>query len=108
MIFIEALPWFFQVRFKPLPLPSREPDSTEPVFGRFDMTNEKMADKRQRAHSLYRDQLAIVDQRKRDAILKRLSEQNEEEEMLARTKREWVLTCSATKKGWKYSQKSFS
>ena len=77
-----------QVRFQPLPMPARVPDSTEPVFGKNDMTNEMMAERRKRAHELYKEQLNTVEQRKRDAILKRLNEQKEEESMLSRTKAE--------------------
>merc|ERR1712178_391282 len=76
------------VRFQPLPMPARVPDSTEPVFGKNDMTNEMMAERRKRAHELYKEQLNTVEQRKRDAILKRLGEQKEEESMLTRTKTE--------------------
>ena len=76
------------MRFKPLPLPARVPDSSEPVFGKHDMNNESMAEQRRRAHELYRDQLSTVEQRKRDAILRRLTEQKEEEDMLSKTKKE--------------------
>ncbi|XP_064628540.1 coiled-coil domain-containing protein 81-like isoform X2 [Lineus longissimus] len=75
-----------QVKFKPLPLPAREPDSTDHIFGKNDMTNEKLNDKRRLAHELYKDQLDVVAQRKREAILKRLAEQKEEEDVLKRTK----------------------
>jgi hypothetical protein len=52
------------------------------------MNAEKMAERRSIAHSLYREQLGTIEQRKRDAILRRLNEQKEEDEMLKRTKRE--------------------
>ncbi len=80
--------WFIQVRFKPLPIPARVSDSSEPVFGKNDMNNEKMAERRRWAHDLYKEQLQTVENKKRAAILKRLEEQKEEEEMLRRTKRE--------------------
>ena len=64
------------------------PDSNEPVFGKNDMTNEKMFEKRRRAHELYKEQLQTVEQRKRDAILQRLHEQKDEEAMLQRNKKE--------------------
>jgi hypothetical protein len=76
------------VKYKPLPLPAHEPDSTHPIFGKNDMTNEKLNDKRRIAHELYKDQLEVVAQRKRGAILKQLSEQKEEEDVLKRTKHE--------------------
>ena len=75
-----------QVRFKPLPIPARLPDSSSPVFGKNDMNVEKMAEKRQRAHTLYQEQLATVEQRKRQAILRQLDEQKDEDAMLKRTK----------------------
>ena len=82
--------FLIQVRFQPLPLPARVPDSNEPIFGKNDMTNEMMAEHRRRAHELYKEQLNTVESRKRDAILKRLTDQQEEEDMLQRTKKEWV------------------
>ncbi|XP_046374340.1 coiled-coil domain-containing protein 81-like isoform X4 [Haliotis rufescens] len=75
-----------QLRFKPVPMPSAEADSE--VFGKNDMNNEKMAEKRRRAHNLFREQQDFVAQKKRDVILKRLSEQKEEEETLSRTRKE--------------------
>ncbi|CAH1800322.1 unnamed protein product [Owenia fusiformis] len=77
-----------QVKFKPLPIPAREPDSSSPIFGKDDMTNEGMAEQRKRAHEVYQEQLETVMSRKRANILKRLNEQKEEEEMLDRTKKE--------------------
>ncbi|ELT98423.1 hypothetical protein CAPTEDRAFT_224677 [Capitella teleta] len=75
-----------QLRFKPLPLPARVPDSSEPIFGKHDMTNQKMFERRRVAHELYKDQLQTVEQRKRDAILHRLNEQKEEEEVLKKAR----------------------
>ncbi|XP_069127220.1 coiled-coil domain-containing protein 81-like isoform X3 [Argopecten irradians] len=75
-----------QLRFKPLQVPPREPDNE--VFGKNDMTNEKMAARRSRAYDLFRDQQDLVAQKKREAILKRLNDQKEEEEVLERTKKE--------------------
>lgn len=77
-----------QVRFKPLPLPAAVPDASEPVFGKDDMTNLAMAERRRRAVELYKEQQAVVEKRKREAILKRLQDQKDEEEMLKRTKKE--------------------
>ena len=67
-------------------MPPREPD--QEVFGKNDMTNEKMAERRRRAFDLFQDQQDLVAQRKREAILKRLAEQKEEEDVLDRTKHE--------------------
>ena len=76
----------FQLKFKPLQVPPREPDGE--VFGKNDMNNDKMADRRRRAYELFREQQDLVAQRKREAILRRLMEQREEEDVLERTKKE--------------------
>ncbi|XP_062598481.1 coiled-coil domain-containing protein 81-like isoform X3 [Saccostrea cucullata] len=75
-----------QLKFKPLQVPPREPDSE--VFGKNDMNNEKMADRRRRAYELFREQQELVAQKKREDILRRLMEQREEEDVLDRTKKE--------------------
>lgn len=75
-----------QLKFKPLQVPPREPDGE--VFGKHDMNNEKMADRRRRANELFREQQDLVAQKKREAILRRLMEQREEEDVLERTKKE--------------------
>jgi len=81
-------PFTTQLRFKPQPIPARVPDSSETVFGTNDVDNEKMVEKRKHAYSLYKDQIAAVEQRKREAILQKLQEQREEEEMLKRARQE--------------------
>ncbi|XP_056013773.1 coiled-coil domain-containing protein 81-like isoform X4 [Ostrea edulis] len=75
-----------QLKFKPLQVPPREPDGE--VFGKNDMNNDKMADRRRRAYELFREQQDLVAQKKREAILKRLMEQREEEDVLERNKQE--------------------
>jgi len=80
-----------QVRFKPLPIPALEPDSKAPIFGVLDATEEKLIDRKRRANQLYQEQLEMVAQKKRDAILKDLKNQREESDMLERTRREYVL-----------------
>ncbi|KAL4233395.1 Coiled-coil domain-containing protein 81 [Mactra antiquata] len=75
-----------QLRFKPLQIPPRESDNE--VFGKNDMTNEKMAERRRRAYELFQEQQDLVAQRKRENILKRLAEQKEEENVLDRTRNE--------------------
>lgn len=52
------------------------------------MTNEGLAEKRRRAHELYKEQVGTVEQKKREAILKRLHEHKEEESVLEKTKKE--------------------
>ncbi|GFS09239.1 coiled-coil domain-containing protein 81-like [Elysia marginata] len=73
-----------QLRFKPLPMPEREPDNE--VFGKNDMTNEKMAERRRRAFNLFQEQQSLVEQRKRDTILARLADQQKEEDVLQRAR----------------------
>lgn len=76
------------MRCKPLPIPALEPDSKAPIFGVFDATDEKLIERKARAHQLYQEQLEMVAQRKRDAILSDLRNQKEESDMLERTRRE--------------------
>ena len=76
------------MRYKPLPIPALEPDSKAPIFGIHDATEELLIERKARAHQLYQDQLEMVAQRKREAILKDLRNQKEESDMLERTRRE--------------------
>ncbi|XP_028409900.1 coiled-coil domain-containing protein 81-like [Dendronephthya gigantea] len=80
-----------QLQFKSLPLPVAEPDSAEPIFGKNDGTPEKFREKRERARKLYHDQLAMVADRKRAAILHDITAQSEESEMLDKIKKELQL-----------------
>lgn len=91
----------FQLKFKPLQVPPREPDGE--VFGKHDMNNEKMADRRQRAYELFREQQDLVAQKKREAILRRLMEQREEEDVLERTKKEWVASEREREREFNYT-----
>ena len=81
-------PFYSQVQFKSLPIPKAEPDSAEPIFGKYDGTPEKMHEERQRARKLYHEQLAMVADKKRAAILHDLTTQREESEMLEKIKNE--------------------
>lgn len=56
-------------------------------------------EQRRRAHELYREQIALVEQRKRDAILKRFEEQKQEEDMIHRSKRELVEMSRSSRYG---------
>lgn len=76
----------FQLKFKPVQVPPRESDNE--VFGKNDVTNEKMAERRRKAYNLFKEQQDLVAQQKREEILKRLQEQREEEEILKATKNE--------------------
>ncbi|KAH9525099.1 Coiled-coil domain-containing protein 81 [Bulinus truncatus] len=73
-----------QLKYKPLPMPEKEPDTE--IFGKNDMNNEKMEERRQRAYVISQEQKAVVEQKKRDAILSKLTEQKVEEEVLARAR----------------------
>lgn len=75
-----------QLRYKPVPIPPREPDNE--VFGKNDMTNEKMVERRRRANLLFQEQQDLVGQKKREAILRRLAEQERDQAVLERTKHE--------------------
>ncbi|PFX34631.1 Coiled-coil domain-containing protein 81 [Stylophora pistillata] len=88
---LSTRPTEFSVRFKPLPIPALEPDSKIPIFGILDATEEKLLERKTRAHQLYQEQLEMVAQRKRDAILKDLRNQKEESDMLERTRRDMIL-----------------
>ncbi|XP_071818830.1 coiled-coil domain-containing protein 81-like isoform X3 [Apostichopus japonicus] len=84
-----------QVRFKPLPLPVAVPDSKEPIFGKYDATNEQLADKRRRAIKVYQEQLKAVDQAEKMKLLKHLKQQREETDMLDRTRQELIADRAA-------------
>ena len=71
------------MRFKPIPLPPREPDGE--IFGKNDTTNETLMERRRRAQTLFMDQKDLVDQRKRDNILKQLAEQERDQAILEKT-----------------------
>lgn len=75
-----------QLKFKPVQVPPRESDNE--VFGKNDVTNEKMAERRRKAYNLFKEQQDLVAQQKREEILKRLQEQREEEGILKATKNE--------------------
>ncbi|PAA79508.1 hypothetical protein BOX15_Mlig016345g3, partial [Macrostomum lignano] len=79
-----------QLRYKPVPLPPREPDSSEPVFGRNDVTEEKLLERRRRAKEVAVSQLDDVNAKKREELLRRLQEQKYEEEVLRRTREDLV------------------
>lgn len=78
-----------QLRFKPVQMPDKEPDNE--VFGKNDMNNEKLDERRRRAYNIAQEQKALIEQKKRDAILAKLAEQQVEEEVLDRAKNEYVF-----------------
>ncbi|XP_069828101.1 coiled-coil domain-containing protein 81 [Dendropsophus ebraccatus] len=75
-----------QVKIKPsFALPPAVED-TEPVFGRNDMTNEKLAERKRRAQEVAKHQLQATAEHKRLAILNDLVQQRKEADMLQRSK----------------------
>merc|ERR1712136_734197 len=79
-----------QLRSKPLPLPKAEPDSKEPIFGKYDATNEKILEQKERARALLRSQLHMVGEKKKSSILEHLAKQKAESEMLKRTRADLI------------------
>lgn len=77
---------FLQLRYKPVPLPPREPDIE--IFGKNDMNNEKIAERRRRACQLSQEQQNLVSQRKRDALLRQLADQEHDQMVLESLKKE--------------------
>ncbi|XP_076466894.1 coiled-coil domain-containing protein 81-like [Babylonia areolata] len=77
-----------QTQLKPLPIPGRQPDNE--VFGKNDTTNEVLMERRRRAHLLYQEQQELVGQQKREAILKRLSQQKRDELVLKKTREDLI------------------
>ncbi|CAH2225580.1 coiled-coil domain-containing 81 isoform X1 [Pelobates cultripes] len=77
-----------QVKIKPYFTLSPQPDTKEPVFGRNDMNNEKLVEKRKREEEVYRHQLQVAAEKKRLAILNDLVRQRNEVDMLRRSKQQ--------------------
>ncbi|XP_018408742.1 PREDICTED: coiled-coil domain-containing protein 81 [Nanorana parkeri] len=75
-----------QVKMKPSFAPPAEPKITEPGFGRNDMGNDKLAERKRRAQEVSKHQLQTVAERKRLAVLNDLVQQRKESDMLQSTK----------------------
>ncbi|KAM5180386.1 coiled-coil domain-containing protein 81 [Mantella aurantiaca] len=75
-----------QVKMKPGFAPLPEPEMTDPVFGRNDMTNEKLAERKRRSQEVSKHQLQVAAERKRLAILNELVQQRKESDMLQSSK----------------------
>ena len=73
---------------KPEPIPYGYSNAGEPYFGKNDTNEEKLAERRKRAKDIYLEQMNLVDQKKREAILKQLADQKNDEEVLNRTRQE--------------------
>ncbi|KAM6448141.1 coiled-coil domain-containing protein 81 isoform 1-T1 [Liasis olivaceus] len=83
-----------QVKLKPTPLPEYVPDSTEAIFGKNDMNEEKMEERRQRAREYSKSQLQAAADRKRTAILNQLVDQRRAADMIQRAKKQWMAEKS--------------
>jgi hypothetical protein len=72
------------------------PLSPEPLYfaNDFEARDEAILEKRRRANEMFREQVALVEQRKREAILKRLDEQQQEQKMLHRNKHEMLADAA--------------
>ncbi|XP_026562555.1 coiled-coil domain-containing protein 81 [Pseudonaja textilis] len=79
-----------QIKLRPAPLPEYVPDSTEIIFGKNDMNEEKMGERRKRAREYSKYQLQAVADRKRTAILNQLVDQRRATDMIQRAKKQWI------------------
>ncbi|XP_070605670.1 coiled-coil domain-containing protein 81 isoform X1 [Erythrolamprus reginae] len=79
-----------QIKLRPAPLPEFVPDSTEIIFGRNDMNEEKMEERRKRAREYSKYQLQAVADRKRAAILNQLVDQRKATNMIQKAKQQWI------------------
>ncbi|XP_026536266.1 coiled-coil domain-containing protein 81 [Notechis scutatus] len=79
-----------QIKLRPAPLPEYVPDSTEIIFGKNDMNEEKMGERKKRAREYSKYQLQAVADRKRTAILNQLVDQRRATDMIQRAKKQWI------------------
>jgi len=79
-----------QLKRKSLPIPSMEPDSKEPIFGKHDATNQKLLEKKQRAKETLKFQQEMAAEKKKKSIMEHLNRIKEESEVLKRTKKELI------------------
>ncbi|KAM9320760.1 coiled-coil domain-containing protein 81 [Gastrophryne carolinensis] len=84
-----------QVKLKPSLAPPPEAEMTEPVFGRNDMTNDKLAEKKKRAQEVSKHQLQAAAERKRLAVLNDLLQQRREAAMLRSSKEQLISDRAA-------------
>lgn len=76
----------YQVQNKPFQLPRAEFDGE--VFGKNDMSDEKLAEIRKRERDTFLMHKDLVEQRKREELLRQAREQEMDSEMLDRIKEE--------------------
>ncbi|XP_058041612.1 coiled-coil domain-containing protein 81 [Ahaetulla prasina] len=79
-----------QIKLRPAPLPEYLPNSTEVIFGKNDMNEEKMEERKKRAREYSKYQLQAVADRKRTAILNQLVDQRRANDMIQRAKKQWM------------------
>ncbi|XP_015283208.1 PREDICTED: coiled-coil domain-containing protein 81 [Gekko japonicus] len=84
-----------QIKMKPAPLPHCEPNSNEAIFGKNDLSKEKVEERRKRSQEFSRHQLQAAADRKRAAILSQLIEQRRAEEMIQRARKQWIAEKGA-------------
>nr|XP_016848184.1 PREDICTED: coiled-coil domain-containing protein 81 [Anolis carolinensis] len=84
-----------QVKLKPAPLPEYVPNSTEVIFGKNDMNNEKMAERRKRAQEYFKHQLQAAADHRRAAILSQLVDQRKAAEMIQKARKQWIAEKGA-------------
>ncbi|XP_053160355.1 coiled-coil domain-containing protein 81 isoform X2 [Hemicordylus capensis] len=79
-----------QIKLRPAPMPPCEPDSAGVIFGKDDMSQEKMEERRKRAREYSEHQLQAAADRKRAAILNQLVDQRKAADMLQRAREQWI------------------
>ncbi|XP_063807442.1 coiled-coil domain-containing protein 81 isoform X2 [Pseudophryne corroboree] len=84
-----------QMKIKPHFVPPPDAEDTQPIFGRNDMTNEKLAVKKRRAQEVSKHQLQTAADLERLAILNDLVQQRKEADMLQRCKEQLSLDRAA-------------
>ncbi|XP_075054790.1 coiled-coil domain-containing protein 81 [Mixophyes fleayi] len=75
-----------QMKIKPSLALAPDAEGTEPMFGRNDMTNEKLAERKRRAQEVCKHQLQVSADHERLVILNDLVQQRKEADMLQRSK----------------------
>ncbi|XP_053312075.1 coiled-coil domain-containing protein 81 [Spea bombifrons] len=84
-----------QVKMKPSFVPTPPADLPESMFGKNDMTNEKLAERSKRAQDLYKDQTQAAAERRRLIILNELVQQRNEADMVQKSKQQMLADRNA-------------
>ncbi|XP_061485604.1 coiled-coil domain-containing protein 81 [Rhineura floridana] len=84
-----------QIKMKPTPLPQYEPDSAEIIFGKNDMNNDKMDERKKRAQEYSKYQLQAAADHKRAAIISELVDQRRAADMIQRAKKQLIAEKGA-------------